>query len=159
MKKDNDFSIPENEIRWNRFLSVKTAWETYNPDIFKSILTDDFKYISMRRLSDIEGRKSYIEYISKRFSIGIESGFKPIVPVVFRKYRPSDEYTYALFIEYMDDNTVLLFTFNGDKISQLHMIESWLDWFYWLTVIPSGRIGMLDKNGEPMMFKYEIKKK
>lgn len=148
-EKDNPFSTTQNERRWNTFLSVKNAWETLDANALLSELADDFEYGSYWVDDPMRGVDAYTEYIKEKFATIAKNNSQPIIfIVILREGIAPIDYTYALLLRQGETECLLLFDFLGDKISRLYMTDPDIHAF------DLYRIGVLDANGEPRMFKH-----
>ena len=147
--KDNPFSSIQNECRWRSVLSVKTCWETLDADVFLNALSDDFEYGSYWVNVPMRGVDAYTEYIKGKFSTISNANSKPELSiVVLREGITPADYTYALLLKQGTVECLLLFGFKENKIVRLYMTDPDIYAF------DSYRVGILDTNGEPRMFKH-----
>jgi len=152
-KNDNPFVSKLNEHRWEALLSVKKGWETLNAEEFLTLLDENFEYGSYWVNDPNLTLEKYKNYIEGKFkTIKMTSSQPEITVVVLKAGISSINYTYALHLNQKKENTVnealLLFNFNEDKISNLYMTDP--DIYSFQTY----RIGILDTNNEPRMFKH-----
>jgi hypothetical protein len=154
---DNPFVSKLNECRWEAFLSVKKGWETLDAGEFLPILDKNFEYGSFWVHEPNLKLDVYKNYIADKFNTIKKTASQPEIAVVVLKEGivPAD-YTYALFLHQKTDSSVneslLIFDFNEDKISNLYMTNPDIYSF------ESYRIGILDTNDEPRMFKHSTTK-
>jgi hypothetical protein len=151
IEKDNPFSSTQNECRWRAFLSVKSAWEQLDAEMFLHTLTSDFEYSSYWVNNTMRGLDTYAKYIKGKFDSIAKTNSKPEISiVVLREGISPVGYTYALLLKQGDSEGLLLFDFLGSQIANLCMTDPDIYAF------DSYRIGILDGNGEPRMFKHNV---
>lgn len=152
-EKDNPFISKLNEHRWEAILSIKKGWDTLNSDEFLSLLDENFEYGSYWVNDPNLNLEKYKEYIKGKFNTIKKASTQPEISVIILNTGISPvNYTYALLLtqktETSINEAILLFDFNRDKISNLYMTDPDIYSFQ------SYRIGILDNNGEPRMFKH-----
>jgi hypothetical protein len=152
-ESDNPFISKLNERRWEAFLSVKKGWDTLDAGTFLPMLDENFEYGSYWVNEPNLKLAVYKDYITGKFNTIKKTSSQPEITVVVLKDGISPaNYTYALFLHQETGSSVneslLVFDFNGDKISNLYMTDPDIYSF------ESYRIGILDTNGEPRMFKH-----
>jgi hypothetical protein len=152
-ENDNPFVSKLNERRWEAFLSVKKGWETLDASEYLLRLDEKFEYGSYWVHEPNLKLDKYKNYISGKFDTIKKTSSQPEISVVVLKegILPAN-YTYALFLYQETESSVneslLIFDFNEDKILNLYMTDPDIYSF------ESYRIGVLDTNGEPSMFKH-----
>lgn len=147
--KDNPFSSMQNEHRWRSVLSVKNGWETLDADVFLHALSDGFEYGSYWVDAPMRGVDAYTEYIKGKFNTISNANSKPAISIaVLREGVVPSDYTYALLLKQGTVECLLLFDFKEDKIVRLYMTDPDIYAF------DSYRVGVLDTNGEPRMFRH-----
>jgi hypothetical protein len=157
-ENDNPFVSKLNERRWDAFLSVKKGWETLDAGEYLSRLDEKFEYGSYWVHEPNLKLDKYKNYILGKFSTIKKTSSQPEISVVVLKEGlfPAN-YTYALFLhqetEASVNESLLIFAFNEDKILNLYMTDPDIYSF------ESYRIGILDTNGEPRMFKHSTTEK
>ena len=156
-ESDNPFVSKLNAIRWEAFLSVKKGWDTLDAGEFLPMLDKDFEYGSYWVHEPNLKLDSYKNYIVGKFNTIKKTALLPEITVVVLKEGISPvNYAYALFLHQKTESNVnealLVFDFNEDKISNLYMTDPDIYSF------ESYRIGILDTNGEPRMFKHSATK-
>jgi hypothetical protein len=156
-ENDNPFVSKLNMSRWEAFLSVKKGWDTLDADEFLPILDKNFEYGSYWVHEPNLKLDDYKNYIVGKFDTIKKTDSRPEITVVVLKEGISPaNYTHALFLHQKTESSInqalLVFDFNGDKISSLYMTDPDIYSF------ESYRIGILDTNGEPRMFKHSATK-
>jgi hypothetical protein len=152
-ENDNPFVSKLNERRWEAFISVKKGWETLDAGEYLPRLDEKFEYGSYWVHEPNLKLDKYKNYILGKFSTIKKTSSQPEISVVVLKEGLSPaNYTYALFLhqetEFSANESLLIFDFNKDKILNLYMTDPDIYSF------ESYRIGILDTNGEPRMFKH-----
>jgi hypothetical protein len=153
---DNPFVSKLNECRWEAFLAVKKGWDTLNEHEYLPMFDKSFEYGSYWVHEPNLKISAYKDYIAGKFKTIKKTDSRPEITVVVLKegIAPAN-YTYALFLHQETDGNVnealLTFDFNGDKIINLYMTDPDIYSFV------SYRIGILDNNGEPRIFKHSAK--
>jgi hypothetical protein len=156
-EKDSPFVSKINEHRWEALLSVKKGWDTLNAEEFLPLLDENFKYGSYWVSEQDLRLDKYKNYIVGKFNTIKKTSVKPEITLVVLKAGISQaNYTYALLLNQKTESGVnealLVFNFNGDKINNLYMTDPDIYSF------ESYKIGILDTNSEPRMFKHSSKK-
>ncbi|AEF85254.1 hypothetical protein TREPR_2173 [Treponema primitia ZAS-2] len=152
-ENDNPFVSKLNENRWKAFLSVKKGWNTLDTGEFLPKLDKNFEYGSYWVHEPNLKLDNYKNYIVGKFDTIKKTSSQPeITVVVLREGISPVNYTYALFLHQKTESSIneslLVFDFNEDKISNLYMIDPDVYSF------ESYRIGIIDTNSEPKMFKH-----
>jgi len=150
---DNPFISNINKNRWEALLSVKKGWDTLNPEEYLTLLDKNYEYGSYWVSEPNLTLEKYKEYIVGKFETIKKSSTKPEISVIILMSGISPvKYTYALLLNQKTETSVnesiLLFDFNENKILNLYMTDP--DIYSFQTY----RIGLLDDNGEPRMFKH-----
>jgi hypothetical protein len=156
-ENDNPFVSKLNERRWEAFISVKKGWDILDADKFLPMLDRNFEYGSYWVHEPNLKLDIYKTYIIGKFNTIKKTFTHPEITVVVLKEGISPvNYTYALFLyqktESRVNESLLVFDFNEEKISNLYMTDPDIYSF------ESYRIGILDTNGEPRMFKHSAAK-
>ena len=150
---DNPFVSKLNKNRWEALLSVKKGWDTLNLEEYITLLYKNFEYGSYWVNEPNLTLEKYKHYIVGKFETIKKSSTKPEISVIILMSGISPaKYTYALLLNQKTETSVneaiLLFEFNEEKISNLYMTDP--DIYSFQTY----RIGLLDDNGEPRIFKH-----
>jgi len=150
---DNPFVSKLNKNRWEALLSVKKGWNTLNAEEFMILLDKNFEYGSYWVNEPNLTLEKYKDYILGKFNSIKKTSSQPEITVVVLQAGISPvNYTYALLLNQKTESSVnealLLFDFNENKICNLYMTDPDIYSFQ------SYRIGILDINNEPKMFKH-----
>lgn len=147
LAKDNAFLSELNSSRYDVFEQIYQAWLTLDCSCFKEYLTPDFEYGSFWVHDPMIGADAYLEYINGKFESIRKSNAVPSVErVLLHSGKSPVGYNYALRMSQGDNQTLLLFSFDGNKISKLYMTNPELYQF-----VPCAE-PILDKNGEAVIF-------
>ena len=153
--KDLDYDITKddpgfsdlNNARKDVFNQIYQAWMTLDDSYFKECLTPDFEYGSFWVEESMFGADTYVEYVAGKFDTIRKSHSAPSVEqVLLHSGKFPVDYNYALLMHQGDNQSLLLFTFDGNKICKLYMTDPQ---FYQFVpcVIP-----IVDRYGEPEIF-------
>jgi len=150
---DKPFVSKLNERRWEALLSVKKGWDTLNADEFLPLLDKNFEYGSYWVNDPNLTLDKYKDYIFGKFNSIKKASSQPTITVIILTAGISPvNYTYALLLNQETKSSVneaiLLFDFNEDKICNLYMTDPDIYSF------KSYRIGILDINNEPKIYKH-----
>ena len=156
-KDDNPFVSELNERRWKALLSIKKGWDTLDAEEFMTVLNEEFEYGSYWVHESNLNLNDYKNYIKGKFDTIKNTSVQPEISVVVLKAGISPvNYTYALLLNQKMESSVnealLIFDFNENKISKLYMSDPDIYSF------ESYRIGVLDTNDEPRIFKHSALK-
>jgi len=146
---DNPFTSELNERRWKAFLSVKKGWDALDAEKFLPLLDVNFEYGSYWVKDPMRGITAYRNYITGKFKTIARTASAPTLSIVILREGISPiGYSYALLMRQNETEGLLVFEFNGEKISRLYMTDPDIYAF------DTYKIGVVDANGEPRMFKH-----
>lgn len=147
LAKDESYLSELNSLRYDVFEQIYQSWATLDCSYFKECFIPDFEYGSFWVKDPILGADAYCEYINGKFETIRNSNSAPSVErVLLHGGKSPVDYNYALHMSQGENQTLLLFSFSGDKISKLYMTDPQ---FY--KFVPCAE-PILDKNGEPVIF-------
>lgn len=147
LRKDDPGFSELNYLRKNVFDDVYEAWKSLDCSCFKDCLIPDFEYGSFWVKDPMFGADAYGEYINGKFETIRNSNSIPSVErVLLHSGKSPVDYNYALHMTQGENQTLLLFSFDGDKISKLYMTDPQLYKF-----VPCAN-PVIDENGEPVIF-------
>jgi hypothetical protein len=152
---DNPFASELNESRWKTFLSVKKGWDALDAEQFLPFLNIDFEYGSYWVKEPMRGVAAYRKYITGKFeTIGKTKSAPSVSIVILREGISPIGYSYALLMRQNETEGLLVFEFDGEKVSRLYMTDPDIYAFDVYKVRFGDKMGVLDANGYPRMFKH-----
>ena len=147
LTQDESYLSELNSSRYDIFEQIYRAWATLDCSCIKECLIPDFEYGSFWVKDPMLGADAYDEYINGKFETIRKSNSAPSVErVLLHGGKSPVDYNYALFMQQGNNQTLLLFSFDGDKISKLYMTDPQLYKF-----VPCAN-PVMDENGEPEIF-------
>lgn len=142
----------EEEIwKWSIFTGVKDAWERLDPDIFMHVLSPSFSYGSYWVHNENLDRSGYQDYIKKKFNTIRQTNSCPKmdIAVMYEGLAP-EKFCYALHMRQGEVTTLLTFGFDEHGLASLYMTDPQI--FTFEPTFAKG--GIVDKNGEPRLFRH-----
>lgn len=141
-----------NAARFKALEEILDAWKTLSDEAIADLLDETFTYSSYWVTESLD-KEHYLDYICGKFKTIKTSKSAPKLQVaVIREALFPQAYAYALRLTQGEVQTLLVFSFHGDKIQSMTMTDPDLFSFDVLDPRACFFTPLKDENGEPTLF-------